>query len=333
MTLHPRFRPSPAATGRPRRVVLVAFPGVASLDITGPASVFSTAEYFRPGSYRVEVATPHGGDLLTNSGLWLGRTLPLTRVRGAIDTLLVAGGDEPALRSAVGEHGVAEWMRAHARAAHRVGSVCTGAFILAAAGLLEGRRATTHWRSCELLAALSPTTRLEPDAIFVADRGVYTSAGVTAGIDLALALVESDLGRALAAEVARELVVFLRRPGGQSQFSAGLKAQSEAHGTLGELIVWMVDHPREDLSIPALARRAHLSERHFSRVFTREIGRSPARFVESLRLERARQHLEETSWGLSRIAEESGFGSEDALSQAFRRTFGTTPGSYRARFA
>lgn len=333
MTMNPRFRPHPAATRRPRRIVLVAFPGVASLDVTGPASVFSMAEYFRPGSYHVEIATPHGGDLATNSGLWLGRTLPLARVRGAIDTVLVAGGDEPALRGAVEEHGVAEWMRAHARSARRVGSVCTGAFILAAAGLLEGRRATTHWRSCELLATLSPTTRLEPDAIFVADRDVYTSAGVTAGIDMALALVESDFGRALAADVARELVVFLRRPGGQSQFSAGLEAQSRASGTLGELVVWMVDHPRADLSVPALAKRAHLSERHFSRVFTREVGRSPARFVESLRLERARQHLEETDWGLARITEESGFGSEDALSQAFRRTFGTTPGGYRARFA
>lgn len=328
----------PLARGRrnaraTRTVVLVAFEGVQQLDVTGPASVFSTASFFRPGAYQVLIASPRGGTLATASSVAFADTVALARLPRRLDSVLVAGGGEDALYQAILGDGVGAWLAKVAPSVRRIGSICTGAFALAAAGLLEGRRATTHWRACGLLQEMVPSARVEPDAIHTFDGPICTSAGVTAGIDLALALVEQDLGRAVAAEVARELVVFLRRPGGQSQFSAGLAAQAGASDRMGELIAWIMDHPDADLSVPALAARAAMSERNFARVFVRETGQTPARFAEQARLDRARSFLETTDESLEQIAARSGFGSLDALQRAFRRHLRVTPSAYRARFA
>lgn len=318
---------------RPRLVVIVVFDGVQPLDVTGPMSVFQAAEVLRPGSYRVQLASPHGGEVASNAGAVFARVLRLSAVRGAIDTIIVTGGSEEGLRAAIFDDGVREWLATNAPRARRVGSVCTGAFALAAAGLLDGRRATTHWRSCAWLAELCPGAQVEADAIFTIDGPVFTSAGVSAAIDLALALVERDLGRKVAVEVARQLVVFLRRPGGQSQFSAGLAAQEGAGDRVSELIAWATERPDADLRVPALAKRVAMSERHFARVFRRQSGQTPARFVEQLRLDRARLQLEESDRSLSQVASASGFGSTDTLTRAFRRHLGVTPAEYRERFS
>jgi transcriptional regulator GlxA family with amidase domain len=215
----------------------------------------------------------------------------------------------------------------------RLGSVCTGAFLLAATGLLDGRRATTHWAFCEQLAAEHPRIEVDPDPIFVRDGNVYTSAGVTSGMDLALALVEEDHGRELALAVARWLVLFLKRPGGQSQFSAQLSAQLASRAPLQELQAWIVENVGEDLSVAALAARAGMSPRNFARVFTREVGVTPARFVETARVEAARRQLEENGGqGVDGVAFTCGFGSAETLRRAFLRTLRVSPRDYRSRF-
>jgi transcriptional regulator GlxA family with amidase domain len=211
-------------------------------------------------------------------------------------------------------------------------SVCSGAFLLAAAGLLDGRRATTHWSVCELLADTFPMTRVEPDSIYVRDGNIATSAGITAGMDLALALVEEDHGRDVALEVARWLVLFMRRPGGQSQFSTQLRAQSAEREPLRDLQTWIVENPTADLSVGALATRVAMSPRHFARVFARETGVTPAVYVERIRVDLARRLLEETGLGLEAEADASGFGSVETLRRAFHRTLGVAPSDYRARF-
>jgi transcriptional regulator GlxA family with amidase domain len=249
-------------------------------------------------------------------------------VHGPIDTLLVAGG--AGARDASPET-VARVRRLAARA-DRVASVCTGAYVLAAAGLLDGRRATTHWSWCDDLQRRHPAVTVERDPIFVVDGPVRTSAGVTAGMDLALAMVEEDHGRDLALRVARQLVLFLKRPGGQSQFSAQLKVQAADREPLRALQAWIADHLAEDLSIPALARRAAMSERNFARVFAREVGATPARFVERARIEAARRRLEESSDGLDEIAAQCGFRSAEILRRAFLRVLRVAPSAYRLRF-
>jgi transcriptional regulator GlxA family with amidase domain len=210
--------------------------------------------------------------------------------------------------------------------------VCTGAFVLAAAGLLDGRRATTHWRSCASLARRYPQITVDADPIFVRDGNIYTSAGVTAGMDLALALVEEDHGREVALHVARELVLFLRRPGGQSQFSAQLAVQAADREPLRELQAWIADHLDQDLSIPALAARVAMSERNFARVFTREVGVTPARFVETARIEAARRRLEESSHGVEAVAAQCGFGTAESMRRTFLRRLRVPPSAYRHRF-
>jgi transcriptional regulator GlxA family with amidase domain len=214
----------------------------------------------------------------------------------------------------------------------RLGSVCSGAFLLAEAGLLDGRRATTHWGWCKVLAERHPAVRVDPDPIFVRDGNVYTSAGVTAGMDLALALVEEDHGRALALQVARQLVLFLRRPGGQSQFSAQLAVQSADREPLRDLQAWIAEHPGLDLSVPSLARRVAMSPRNFARVFARELGTTPARFVERVRVEAARRRLEESAHGVDMVAAECGFGTAESMRRAFLRTLHVPPSAYRSRF-
>jgi transcriptional regulator GlxA family with amidase domain len=321
-----------ATRARPRRIVLIAFDGVEPVDISGPSSVFGRAAFMAPGSYDVIHASPHGGKVTSAAGLTLADLVPVAKLPRNLDTILVAGGTEAALRAAIYEDGLGDWLARRARTTRRIGGVCTGAFILAASGLLDGKRAVTHWASCDLLAQLSPQTQVEADALYVIDGQVCTSAGVTAGIDLALALVEQDLGRDIAARIAREMVLFLRRPGGQSQYSEALAAQTQATGAIGDLVAWITDHPAADLGAPSLARRAGMSERTFARAFTRETGSTPAAFVRKLRLETARRWLETTSWPVKRIAQRSGFGSEDSLARAMRTALNTTPAALRARF-
>jgi transcriptional regulator GlxA family with amidase domain len=224
------------------------------------------------------------------------------------------------------------WVRAMAPRVRRLGSVCSGSFVLAEAGLLDGRRATTHWEWCATLAERYPAVTVASDPIFVRDGKIYTSAGVTAGMDLALALVEEDHGRELALEVARQLVMFLRRPGGQSQFSAQLAAQTADREPLRDLQSWISEHPEADLSVPALARRVAMSPRNFARVFTREVGMTPARFVESVRVEAARRRLEESASGVDSVAAACGFGTAESMRRAFLRIVRVPPAAYRHRF-
>jgi transcriptional regulator GlxA family with amidase domain len=313
-----------------RRVVIVAFPRVQTLDVHGPAEVFTTATHLsgRDG-YAVEVVASRPGPLPTSSvGLYPDRTID--RCRGPIDTLLVAGGW--GVRAAGGDERLVAWLKSAAKRSRRVTSVCTGAFLLAEAGLLEGRRATTHWASCDELARRHPSVEVESDPIFVRDGNVITSAGVTAGMDLALAVVEEDLGREVALETARWLVLFLKRPGGQAQFSAQLAAQMADREPLRELQDWLPDNLCEDLSVPALARRACMSERNFARAFREETGMTPAAYVEVARVESARIALETGALPVEAIARQAGFGTVETMRRAFRRRVGVSPNGYRGRF-
>jgi transcriptional regulator GlxA family with amidase domain len=312
-----------------RRVVIVVFPRVQTLDVTGPAEVFRAASLIHPPGYEVTVAAAEAGPVPTST-VSLVSDARLDACDGRIDTLIVAGGT--GTRRAEEDPGLIEWIARAAKRSRRVASVCTGAFLLARAGLLDGRRATTHWVACTDLAARYPAVVLEPDPIFVRDGDVWTSAGVTAGMDLALALVEEDLGRDVALEVARHLVVFLQRPGGQAQFSAQLAAQTADRAPLRELQAWIPDHLDEDLSVPALARRACMSERNFARAFRRETGRTPGAYVEAARIERARIALETGELPVEAIAAQAGFGTVETMRRAFRRQVGVSPIEYRTRF-
>ncbi|MFI0718168.1 GlxA family transcriptional regulator [Streptomyces sp. NPDC021224] len=316
--------------GRPSHDVLVVlFDGVQSLDVTGPVEVFAAASSTAsdPAPYRVRTASLGGGPVRTSAGL---RLLPDEDLRTAAPpgTLLVPGGS--------GTHrpdpeAVAR-VAALAPDAVRVVSVCTGAFLLAEAGLLEGRRATTHWAYCATLARRFPGTDVDPQPIFVRDGKYATSAGVTAGIDLALALVEEDLGRDAALAVARGLVVFLRRPGSQAQFSTQLAAQVAEREPLREVQRWITEHPEADLSVDALAARAALSPRQFARAFRAEVGVPPGRYVDRARLEAARRLLEDTDGGIAEVARAAGYGTPEAMRRAFLRTLALPPAEYRRRF-
>jgi transcriptional regulator GlxA family with amidase domain len=255
---------------------------------------------------------------------------PLPPPRAALDTLIVAGGQ--GVEAAAADPVLVGWVRGRAKQARRVASVCTGAFLLATSGELDGRRATTHWSFCAELARRFPAVTVEPDPIFVHDGPVWTSAGVTAGIDLALALVEEDLGRTVALAVARYLVVFLKRPGGQAQFSATLSLQS-AEDSFGTLHGWIKEHLSGDVSLPALAREAGMSERSFSRHYLEATGLTPARAVERLKVEAARQMLSESRLPVKRVATRCGFGSEETMRRSFLRLLAATPQDYRARFS
>jgi len=314
-----------------RRVVIAAFPRVQTLDVFGPAEVFATATQLAQGraAYEVEVVAAQPGPLPTSSvSIHPDRTID--ECRGPIDTLVVAGGR--GVKAAVEDERLVAWLKGAAKRSRRVTSVCTGAFLLASAGLLDGRRATTHWASCGELARSNPGVEVESDPIFVRDGNVITSAGVTAGMDLALALVEEDLGRELALETARWLVLFLKRPGGQAQFSAQLAAQMADREPLRDLQAWLPDHLGEDLSVPALARRAHMSERNFARAFRDETGMTPGAYVEVARVESARITLETGDLPVEAIARQAGFGTVETMRRAFRRRVGVSPNSYRGRF-
>jgi transcriptional regulator GlxA family with amidase domain len=333
-----RSEPGTEGTRHPRRVVLVVAPGAEVLDLVGPFQVFTTAsELFRrqhPSAatiYRVEViATSQQTSFVTNSGLQMRAHGNIQHVRGGIDTLLVAGGSAVE-EDCIGQRAV-QWIRDVAGRTRRVGSVCTGAFLLARAGLLDGRRATTHWNWCARLARRYPRVAVESDPIFIRDGNVYTSAGVTAGMDLALALIEEDHGPQLALQVARQLVLYLRRPGGQSQFSAALSMQLSDREPLRELQSWMLENLRASLDVQTLARRVAMSPRNFARVFRRETRVTPRKYVERLRVETARRRLEESRQSLKRIADECGFGTVSAMRTVFQKLIGVPPGQYRQHF-
>ena len=315
---------------RTRRIVLVAFPDVQSLDVTGPSEVFSLAERAAPGAYAIELVSIDGGPVPASSGLTLLAHSSTAACRGAIDTLVVAGG--LGARDAARDERLVSWIRLAARRSRRVSSVCTGAFLLARAGLLDGRRATTHWAAFDALRRNHPSIEVQSDPIFVRDGNVYTSAGVTAGIDLSLALVEEDLGRRAALDVARALVLFVRRPGGQAQFSAGLAGQAADRPSLRDLQDWIADNLDRDLSVTALAARAFMSPRNFARVFAREVGVTPGAYVESVRIERARVLLETTALPLEEVAARCGFGTPETLRRSFARRLRVSPSEYRRRF-
>ncbi|MGV9881390.1 GlxA family transcriptional regulator [Streptomyces sp. NPDC003006] len=313
-----------------RTVLVVLFEGVQSLDVTGPVEVFTGAGHCvgdADGGYLIRTASLDGAPVRTSSGLTL---VPDSALADAPDphTLLVPGGagTRPA------DPGLIDWLRAHGPRARRLVSVCTGALRLAEAGLLEGRRATTHWAYCAKLAKEHPGIEVDPDPIYVRDGHVATSAGVTAGIDLALALVEEDLGRAVALTVARYLVVFLRRPGNQAQFSVQLSAQTARREPLREVQQWITEHPADDLSVDALAARARLSPRHFARAFQAETGLTPGKYVERVRVEHARRLLEDTSDGVEEVSRACGYGTPEAMRRAFVKTLGAAPAEYRRRF-
>ena len=316
---------------------MLVFPRVQMLDVTGPLQVFSSAndlvaeaaaEEGKAPPYELRVVAQGGAAVTASAGLELIAN-PLPPPGTALDTLIVPGG--PGVEAAAADPVLVEWVRERAKQSRRVASVCTGAFLLATSGELDGRRATTHWSFCAELARRFPAVTVEPDPIFVHDRSVWTSAGVTAGIDLALALVEEDLGRTLALAVARYLVVFLKRPGGQAQFSATLSLQS-AEDSFGALHGWIKEHLSDDISLPTLAREAGMSARSFSRHYLEATGLTPARAVERLRVEAARQMLSESRLPVKRVATRCGFGSEETMRRSFLRLLAATPQAYRARF-
>ena len=312
---------------------MLTFPAVQLLDVTGPIQVFASANDLVANAggappYRIKAVTQGDQGVMSSAGVALAAA-PLSQGREALDTLLVAGGQ--GVEAAAANPALVDWLRQRARQARRVASVCTGAFLLAAAGLLDGRRAVTHWKDCARLAQRFPALRVEPDAIFVCDGGVWTSAGVTAGIDLALALVEEDLGRSLALAVARHLVVFLKRPGGQAQFSAALALQA-ADDRFGALHGWIESHLAEELPLPVLASQAGMSERSFSRHYAEATGQTPARAIERLRVEAARRLLSESRMPVKRIAQRCGFGSEETMRRSFLRLLAVPPQEYRDRF-
>jgi transcriptional regulator GlxA family with amidase domain len=329
MPSSPHPAPSPI-----REIEMLAFPAVQLLDVTGPLQVFASAndavvEGGGAPPYRVRIVANTGADVRTSAGLGIS-TDPLPPDGEAVDTLMVAGGE--GVDAAVADPVLVDWLRERAAQARRVAAVCTGAFLLAAAGVLDGRRAVTHWKFCDNLTRAYPAVMVESDPIFIRDGGVWTSAGVTAGVDLALALVEEDLGRTIALAVARYLVVFLKRPGGQSQFSATLSLQA-ADDRFGALHAWIHAHLAEDLPLAVLARQAGMSERSLSRRYAEATGLTPARAVERLRIEEARRLLSESRLPMKRISRLCGLGSEETLRRSFLRLVAVTPQDYRARFS
>lgn len=313
-----------------RRIVVLGFENAQSLDIAGPLEVFDVAERLSPGRYEQRVVSVDGAPFETTSGLRVAPAAALADLEGPIDTLVVAGGGGVAAAERDSELLAA--LTGAAVHSRRIASVCTGAFLLAAAGLLDGRRAATHWSAVDLLAERYPDIEVDPDSIFVRDGEIWTSAGVSAGIDLALALVEDDHGRTAALEIARWLVVFAKRPGGQAQFSAPLAAQLAERAPIRAAQELVRARPEADLTVEALAGHAHMSVRGFARAFRREVGMTPAAYVEAVRVDRAVTLLQTTDGGGEEIAAACGFGTVETFRRAFRRRLGVSPVEYRDRF-
>ena len=314
-------------------IVFIVYPGIKLFDLAGPLQVFADTLSKLNGNplYENVVASESGGIVSTDTGIDVTTAKLSTIMRRKIDTLLVVGGSA-AKEAARDEILISKLSRLSARC-RRIGSICTGAFLLAEAGLLDGKRAVTHWESCDALGAAFPAVMVDHDPIFVRDGEIWTSAGVSAGVDLALAMVEADYGHAAAMDVARSLVVFLKRPGGQSQFSSLLTAQdSDGTGRFSELHDWIVDHLHEDLSVETLARQCGMSGRNFSRVYKTVVGVSPARSVELIRLDAAKRLLQMSDLSLKLVSSRCGFGDEQRLRQVFLRHLGIPPSDYRAKF-
>jgi transcriptional regulator GlxA family with amidase domain len=318
----------------PKRIGFFIFDGVVALDFVGPIEAFSSAAVTddkgnRQRCYEVITIGVTGKTIVSDSGLRFHPDKSISNAP-ALDTLLVPGGF--GLRRAGVEKALVPWLKSRAHTTRRIVSVCTGIYGLAAAGLLNGCQATTHWRFAIDVNRRFPRIHLNPDAIFIKDGRVYTSAGVTAGIDLSLALIEEDYGAKVALAVARELVVYLKRPGGQEQYSEPLRFQIQSTDRFSDIVAWVAAHLHEDISIDALAERASCSRRHFGRLFKEVFGTTPAHFVEQLRLAQARQYLSVPRSNLKAVAESVGFKSVDAFSRAFERRFGVRPSDYRRRF-
>ena len=318
--------------------MVIAFPGVDLLDVTGPAEVFTMANRAMPGGhppYEVVLAGPGGQpDIRTLAGMRLVLDSCLDELRGPVDTLLVPGAVDCGPRGAVPivNAAVVDWLRRRGPHAGRLVSVCAGAHALAAAGLLDGTTATTHWGTAGRLAAEHPGVEVNADKIFIRAGRVWTGAGICSAMDLALALVAEDHGEEVSLSVARWMVMYPRRPGGQSQFGVLAGPVPDGGGRIDELRRWIGEHLTEDLSANALARHMHLSPRQFARVFRRETGSTPASYVEAVRVEAARRLLETSDRTLTEVAKSAGLTSTETLHRAFRRRLSTTPGAYRSRF-
>lgn len=327
----------PVAVNRPLTIAMVIYDGCEILDATAPIEAFEMANRTlselgsdQPGYVNILLAE-QGGHIKTSSGMrlvadsWLDTT-------DEIDTLIVAGSPDSSLRQATANKTLIDWIKRTGPRVRRVVPICTGAFILAEAGLLDGRRATTHWMDTERLGREYPSIQVEPDSIFVKDGPIATSAGATAGLDLALSLIEDDFGKKLALSVARRLVLYLKRPGGQTQFSTHLRAQMVTGGSLSSLLSWLDDNFHHKITVDDLAERACMSPRNFARTFLRETGTTPAGYIELIRLEHAIRLLEDSKHPVASIAAECGFHSTEHLRRAFQRHLGISPVAYRERF-
>lgn len=315
----------------PREVVMFVYPNAHLLDISGPISLFAAANDFAGHeAYDVSLAASHIGNVTTSAGIALSATRRIGRVIAGIDTLLVAGGI--GIDAQLKDRPVIGWLQRQAPLCRRVASVCSGALLLAEAGLLDGRRAVTHWVRCDQLAADYPEVTVEQDPIFVRDGKFYSSAGISAGMDLALALIEEDLGAEIAAQLAREFVLYMRRSGGQAQFSPALRAQDTPPGRIAGLQQWILAHLHETLDVETLAARVAMSPRHFARRFLDETGMTPAAFVAAARVDAARQALAAGHEHIDVVAERFGFGSAERLRRTFRRHLAVTPTQFRQHF-
>jgi transcriptional regulator GlxA family with amidase domain len=319
----------------PRIVLFVAYPGVGLLDLTGPFTAFWSASCFmrqRGGrTYERRLATVQGGAISTGAGLTVMSESLASFDAAQVDTLIVPGALD--MNALLADRALIEWLAIYAPRARRICSVCRGTFLLAEAGLLNGRRVVTHWQAVDTLRTRYPAVQVEPDAMFVHDGEIWSSAGVSAGIDLALALIEEDCGRDIAMSVARQLVVYMRRPGGQTQFSELLDAHAQESGAFSELHSWLTQHLDDvTLSVETLARRVCMSARNFARVYKTKTGRTPAKAIELFRLETARRLLEDTDERIEAIARRTGFGDEDRMRNTFQRHLNVSPRDYRSRF-
>ncbi|MGH8386462.1 MAG: GlxA family transcriptional regulator [Pseudomonas sp.] len=330
-------KPANQACGQPRLIVFLAYPQVGLLDLTGPQTVFWAASRYMnarqlPG-YEIHTASLAGGLMQTAEGMAV-HTLPLSDfAHRPIDTLIVPG--SPNIIEAMNDSlDLITWLAQASTQAKRTASVCSGTFLLAQAGLLEGRRAATHWLMCDMLKQRYPSIEVDNDAIFVKQDSVWTSAGVTAGIDLALALIEEDCGREVALHAAREMVVFIKRPGGQAQFSQLLKTQTSEGAVFDDLHLWITQNLEgENLTVETLAQQVQMSPRNFARVYKLKTGRTPAKAVEALRVEAARRLLEESERNIDQISRLCGFGDEERMRLTFQRNLGVSPRDYRNRFS
>ncbi|HZZ70200.1 MAG TPA: helix-turn-helix domain-containing protein [Phenylobacterium sp.] len=316
-----------------RRIGIIGYEGVNALDLTGPNEVFASSLAQGPdgaNAYQVMCLSPDGGPFRSGSGLRMAAECSLAQAP-EFDTLIVPGG--PGIRAPQVLEPIATFLRERAPTTRRLVSVCTGLIALGSSGLMDGRRATTHWRHVGEVAGLYPRIRLEPDAIFIRDGAFATSAGITAGIDLALALVEEDLGPTAALAVARQLVVYVKRSGGQRQYSEPLRFQARAAGRFADLAAWIPANLGGDLSVETLAGRVNCSPRHFARLFKEAFEASPAEYVEALRLAEAAERLVGSRANVDAVAASVGYASGDVFRRAFERRFGVSPSLYRARFS